>query len=65
MLAHIDATRSSTSAGPSMTVFGRIDGTSGTQFVARKPLARRASRSASSSPSFISQMPIPSKPAAA
>ena len=48
-----------------MTAFGRIDGTAGTQLVTRRPLARTASRSASSSPSFDSQIPMPSKPAAA
>ena len=63
--ARIDATRSSTSSGPSMTAFGRIDGTCGTQFVTRRPDACSVSRAASSSPSFISQIPIPSKPAAA
>jgi hypothetical protein len=46
-------------------VFGRIDGTAGTQLVARRPLARRAATSAASSSSFISQSPIPAKPAAA
>ena len=64
--AQSDAIRVSTSSGPSITVLGRIEGTSGTQFVTRRPLARTASRFASSlAPSFISQIPIPSKPAAA
>ena len=63
--AHIDSIRSSTSSGPSTTAFGRIEGTVGTQFVTRRPLDRSAARSVSSSPSFISQIPIPSKPAAA
>ena len=64
--AQSESIRVSTSSGPSITVFGRIDGTRGTQFVTLSPLARTASRLASSSvPSFISQMPIPSKPAAA
>ena len=41
MLAHIDAIALLDVSGPSMTALGRIDGTSGTQFVARKPLARK------------------------
>ena len=41
---------------------GRIDGTAGTAAAAPSPLARK--RSSESSPSFISQIPIPSAPAA-
>jgi hypothetical protein len=35
--AQSDSIRVSTSSGPSITVFGRIDGTSGTQFVTLRP----------------------------
>ena len=56
------------SAGPSIPGMrsGRIEGTAGTQFATPRPASRRRSTfAASSSGSFISQIPIPSKPAAA
>jgi len=45
-----------------MSRSGRIDGTAGTAAAASSPLARK--RSSESSSSFISQIPIPSAPAA-
>jgi hypothetical protein len=49
-----------------MWTSGRIEGTAGTQLVTFRPLALIRSIVASSSPSgsFISQIPIPSAPAA-
>ena len=68
MLAQSASTRSRGLGGPSMPGIrsGRIDGTAGTQFATPRPASRRrATFAASSSGSFISQIPIPSKPAAA
>ena len=62
MHARIASTRSAGSAGPSISGSGRIEGTAGIAVAASSPLARK--RSSESSASFISQMPIPSAPAA-
>ena len=68
MLAQSASTRSRGSAGPSIPGMpsGRIDGTVGTQLATPRPASRSSSTfAASSSGSFISQIPIPSNPAAA
>ena len=65
--AHTASIRSRGSTGPSMSGSGRIDGIAGMQFVTSSPLSRMRARLSASPPwgSFISQMPIPSAPAAA
>jgi hypothetical protein len=62
MPARIASIRSAGSSGPSISGSGRIDGTAGTAAAAPRPLSRK--RSSESSASFISQIPIPSAPAA-
>ena len=60
--AQIASTRAAGSAGPSISGSGKIEGTEGTAVAASSPLCRN--RSSESSASFISQMPMPSAPAA-
>src|SRR3954447_14740075 len=65
--AQIASIRLLRSAGPSISGSGRIDGTAGTAAALPSPLASSCSSawSSPSSGSLISQMPIPSTPAAA
>ncbi len=68
MLAHSASTRSRGLGGPSMPgiLSGRMEGTVGTQLATPRPASRMSpTLAASSSGSFISQIPMPSKPAAA
>ncbi len=68
MLAHSASMRSAGSGGPSMPgiASGRIEGIAGMQFETPRPERSSASRFASSSwESLNSQMPMPSRPAAA
>ena len=68
MLAHSASTRSAGSAGPSMpgSASCRNEGMAGTQLATPRPLSRTSrTLAASSAGSLNSQMPMPSKPAAA